>query len=179
MSYNTFFNGAFSFNKLVDNYLTEYINNFSHIRHMKRDNAKIKSIFPNWSEYCYNGKLGIEGEFFIGGKDYDISAIFGDPDGSVIDMNKPSKKCPGTWCQWEIKDDKLKSSAMCIIEDDRKNWDCGEKFRFIEWLKYLIKTFFAPNDYILGGRIEFKGNDEDDRGYIEIIDNEVFLIFHH
>lgn len=47
MGYTTEFNGAISFNKPISSEFKEYINKFSYIRHMKRDNEKIKEVFPN------------------------------------------------------------------------------------------------------------------------------------
>lgn len=47
MGYTTTFDGALSFNKPVTQELKDYINQFSYIRHMIRDNEKIKTLFPN------------------------------------------------------------------------------------------------------------------------------------
>ena len=56
MGYTTDFNGSLSFNKPVDEWLVDYIDKFSKTRRMKRDNDKIKEVFPNWEELCINGK---------------------------------------------------------------------------------------------------------------------------
>ena len=67
MGYTTWFVGNLSFNKEVTDELKNFINNFLNIRHMKRDVNKIKELFPDWKENCYNGNLGEDGEYFTGG----------------------------------------------------------------------------------------------------------------
>ena len=66
MGYTTDFSGSLSFNKPVASWLEEYINKFSETRRMKRDPEKIKELYPDWGELCFNGELGDEGQYFIG-----------------------------------------------------------------------------------------------------------------
>ena len=80
MGYTTDFDGALEFNKPVEDWLVEYVNKFSATRRMKRDNEKIKELFPNWEQMCFMGNLGVDGEYFIGGlgfmgQDFDVSVI--------------------------------------------------------------------------------------------------------
>ena len=159
MGYTTEFNGAISFNKPISSELKEYINKFSYIRHMKRDNEKIKEVFPNWKDLCYNGNLGKNGEYFIGGLGF-----FGqESDDSVIDYNYPPYTQAGLWCKWIIND---KNELV---------WNEAEKFyNYVDWLKYLIDNFFAPNGYVANGIIDYQGEEPWDFGYIEVIDNEVY-----
>ena len=63
MGYTTDFEGELTFNKPVTEELKEYINKFSDTRRMKRDNEKIKELFPNWKELCFKGNLGVNGEY--------------------------------------------------------------------------------------------------------------------
>ena len=70
MGYTTYFDGAFQFDKPVTDELKNYINKFSETRRMMRDNDKIKELFPNWEELCFNGELGEDGEYFVGGDSY-------------------------------------------------------------------------------------------------------------
>ena len=73
-----------------------------------------------------------------------------------------NEACPGLWCQWVIN------------EDDELVWDGGEKFyNYTEWLKYLINRFFEPWGVTLNGRITWAGEDRNDRGQINVIDNIV------
>lgn len=162
MGYSTDFTGKFNFTKPVGEDLKNYINNFSNSRRMKRDVEKIKEIYPNWRDFSFNGKLGIDGEYFANPGD-----DFGqDPDKSIIEFNTPAKTQPGLWCQWIITDD---GASL--------EWDGGEKFyNYIEWLEYLIENFFKPTGNILNGRVSWQGEDEDDNGVITITDNYIDVI---
>lgn len=160
MGYTTTFWGSFSFNKPIDEKLVEYINLFSGTRHMGRDNELIQMLYPNWREMCYNGELGAEGEYFLGPLgSCDFLDDYFDP--SVLDYNRHPKSQPGLWCHW-------------VIENRELVWDGGEKFYdYVEWLKYLIERFFAPNGYVLNGSVEFDGEDASDHGVIKVSDNAV------
>lgn len=158
MGYSTFFNGSLSFNKPVTEELKNYINKFSRVRHMERNNDKIKTTFPDWKDKCYKGNLGVDGSYFIGGKGFNGQ----DEDRSIVEYNYPPKGVPELWCQWIIND------------DGDLEWDMGEKFyNYVEWLNYLITHFFEPEGYILNGEIEFQGEDETDFGKIVVVDNKV------
>lgn len=151
MGYSTDFYGSFKFNRPVDDLMKEYINAFSYTRRMARDVEVIKRDDPNWREHTLNGDLGIEGEYYVG-----------DEYLGVINYNEPPKTQPGLWCQWIITD------------GDYLEWDGGEKFHnYVEWLKYLIKNFFAPNDYVLNGEVRYVGEGPDDFGVIVVVDNKV------
>ena len=157
MGYTTDFYGSLSFNKPVAPWLAEYINNFSRTRRMKRDPEKIKELFPDYGKLCFNGELGVEGEYFIGGPGF----CGQDRDDSVIDHNTPPVTQPGLWCQWVINE-----TGNCL------EWDGGEKFYdYEEWLDYLIENFFEPLGYVLNGDIEWEGEDSDDCGTIHVEDN--------
>ena len=160
MGYTTDFNGSLYFNKPVAPWLAEYINKFSEIRHMKRDTEKIAAMHPNWGDMCFNGELGDEGQYFIGG-DRDYYSNNKD-NSSVVDVNKPPVGQPGLWCQW-------------VINENRElAWDGGEKFyNYEEWLDYLIENFFEPLGYVLNGDIEWQGEESDDFGIIHVKDNFV------
>lgn len=159
MGYTTEFVGGFEFNKPVDPATERFINAFAEKRHMKRDVEKIKAIFANWSNFGFNGDLGRDGEYFVGGLGF-----FGqDRDDSIIDYNRPGGECPGLWCQW-------------IIENNMLIWDRSEKFyNYVEWLEYLIKHFFAPQGYVLNGSVRYQGEDPDDCGTITASDNIVTI----
>lgn len=158
MGYSTDFYGTLQFNKPVAPWLKEYINKFSYTRRMMRDNEKIKELFPNWGDLCFNGDLGSDGEYFIGGEE-----SFGQrEDGSIIEYNYPAKTQPGLWCQWIVND------------NGELEWDGGEKFyNYVEWLDYLIEHFFEPLGYILDGDIEWQGESHDDYGTIHVVENMV------
>ena len=155
MGYTTYFNGGLKFNKPLTWELRDYINAFSSTRRMKRDVDKIKALYPDWKDMCFNGELGEEGEYFIGNDD------FMQKETTIVNYNYPPATQPGLWCQW-------------IIFEDELVWDEGEKFyHYVEWLEYLIGHFFAPQGYKLNGEIFFRGEDSEDFGTIVVTDNHV------
>lgn len=159
MGYQTWFTGGLEFDKPVSEEFANYINEFSNVRHMKRDPEKIMELCPDWEKYCFNGNLGPEGQYFIGERHIRNNSKLIDT--SILDGNRPPKTQPGLWCQW-------------VIEGNELVWDQGEKFyEYEEWLVYLIDNFIAPSGYKLNGEIQFQGEDEDDFGTICVVDNEV------
>ena len=70
---------------------------------------------------------------------------------------------PDLWCQWIPTDD-----GRAIV------WDRGEKFeRPDAWIEYLLRHFLVPWGYVLNGRVEWDGPDEDEYGVILVTDNEL------
>ena len=158
MGYSTDFYGSVTFNKPITEELKNYINKFGETRRMKRDVEKIKKTFPDWEKNCFNGNLGVDGEYFVGGNGF----MGQDRDDSIVDYNYPPETQPGLWCQWMIDD------------DGNLVWDGGEKFyEYGEWLTYLIENFLAPSGYVCNGEIEFQGEDMNDFGTIYVKDNVV------
>lgn len=160
MGYTTYFSGSFEFDKPVTDELKNYINKFSDTRRMMRDNDMIKALYPNWKELCFNGELGRNGEYFVGGTGFAGQ----DEDLSIINYNMSDPQ-PGLWCQW-------------VIEGDRLVWDGGEKFYdYVKWLEYLIKHFFTPSGYVLNGAVFYDGEDPDDFGKIIVTNNIVRVVY--
>ena len=158
MGYTTDFYGSVTFNKPITEELKNYINKFGETRRMKRDVEKIKKTFPDWEKNCFNGNLGVDGEYFVGGDGF----MGQDRDDSIVNYNYPPETQPGLWCQWMIDD------------DGNLVWDGGEKFyEYGEWLTYLIDNFLAPSGYVCNGEIEFQGEDMNDFGTIHVKDNVV------
>lgn len=159
MGYTTYFNGSPKFNKPVEDWLVDYIDKFTRTRRMRRDNTKIKELFPNWKKLCFAGNLGEDGEYFIGG----LGFYGQDHDDSVLNINGPARTQPGLWCHWVIGGD-----------NDELMWDKSEKFYdYIEWLKYMIDDFFEPLGYTLNGDISWEGEEPDDFGNIHVENNVV------
>lgn len=99
-------------------------------------------------------EFGIEGEFY-----------FKDDDVGIIDNNKPPSTQPGLWCQWTPVHEEDKD----VIE-----WDGGEKFYdYIEWIEYIISKILEPKGYILNGNVCFNGEEANDYGVINIVNNNV------
>lgn len=169
MGYTTIFTGELKMNKKISVELMNYINRFSSTRRMQRDVEKIKEVYPNWKDLCYNGELGNQGEFFA-----PISNNFGQERSvDIIEYNYPPNTQPGLWCQWIINPkDKIAENTTeveAVLE-----WDKGEKFYdYVEWLEYMIKNFFIPNDIVLNGVITAVGEEYGDAKYIVVVDNKV------
>lgn len=144
MGYTTEFRNSWTLNKPLDDATFNFLTRLNNTRRMKRN------LIPLY---------GIEGEFFTDGK-----GILGqETDPSVIDGNEPPRTQPSLWCHWTPTEDRLH------IE-----WDGGEKFYgYIEWIKYIISKVLAPRGYVLNGDVDYRGEDFDDQGTIEIIDNVV------
>jgi len=106
-------------------------------------------------------------------------------DDDVINGNAPHPDQPGLWCQW-------------IPSDDGKElkWDEGEKFyNAPEWMKYIVTKLLAAegkdyiaahinedsrlahftNDHVVNGEIFAQGEEGDDRWWLQVTDNEVFV----
>lgn len=145
MGYTTDFRGKLILNKKLTKKDNEFLVKFAETRRMARN------VDP---------KYGVEGEFYVDGRDEFFST---DKDKDIIDYNRPPKTQPGLWCQWVPSEDGLG------IE-----WDGGEKFyNYVEWLEYIIKNFLAPKGYVLMGTVEWRGEEWDDRGEIRVFNNEV------
>lgn len=158
MGYTTWFNGTLQFNKPITEELKNYINSFARTRHMKRNVDKIKRIDPQWESKCFDGNLGLDGEYYIGEYSYYN-------DKSVINYNIPPTNIPSLWCQWIIN------------KNGELEWDGGEKFyEYVAWLNYLIENFFKPKGYVLNGVIDYYGEDDQDYGRIKVKDNKVSVL---
>lgn len=154
MGYTTEFRGAFEFgDKKPDKEMTDFINKFSSSRRMARNCTTIVNYDKEWEKNCFFGKLGTEGEWYVG-----------DCQESIKDYNMPPRNQPGLWCDW-------------VIEDGKLVWNDSEKFyNYVEWLEYMIKNFFQPKGYVLNGEMKFQGEDFYDRGKIVIVNNKVMKV---
>ncbi len=143
MGYTTEFRGDFYINKPVDDETYALMVGLATTRRMKRS---------------LEG-YGVEGEFYI-----DKAGDYGQnrtPD--IIDYNSPPSTQPSLWCQW-------------MIQEDRQTiqWDWGEKFySYIPWIEYLINSVLKPKGYSVTGSVQYRGEEWDDNGTINILDNEV------
>lgn len=175
MGYTTSFINSFTLDKPLTAIQIEYLNMFADTRRMKRDPGKLHAMFVNGQgnkrcfELCIALGLPIdgEGEFYCGtgysGQDGDCFSS--STDNSVVEYNNPPSTQPGLWNQWNPSDD-----GREII------WDGSEKFyNYTEWLEYLIKFFLKPWGYKVNGIVEWQGEDRDDTGVIEVVDNVVTI----
>ena len=80
------------------------------------------------------------------------------------------KEKPSIWLQWIVVDGFDNDNHWLV-------WDGNEKFyNYIEWLEYLIKYFFKPNNLSITGRVRWRGEEFDDMGTINVEDNEVEVL---
>ena len=157
MGYTTEFNGSFDL-KFNDESKREevikLVNGLATTRRMKRDLSKLGIDLDKPIE-----DYGIDGEFYLV-----FDGDFGQSkDSSIINSNSPPSTQPGLWLQWEIDE-----------ENDTLQWDNNEKFyNYIEWLEYLIAKIFIPNEVVVSGSVDYRGEEWDDNGTITIVDNKL------
>jgi len=135
-----------------------YLKQFNCTRRMRRDPAKVL-LLSDPIRAAVGLPVGEEGEYFVGG-----GGDFGQAhDDSILDYNKPPGAQPGLWCKWRPNED-----GTAIV------WDGGEKFYdYVAWLEYLIGHFLEPWGYVLNGRMDWQGEQDDDCGTILVRDNQV------
>ncbi len=135
-----------------------YLKQFNSTRRMRRDPAKAR-LLSDPLRIAVGLPVGEEGEYFVGGEGYGGQ----DRDASILDYNWPPGTQPGLWCGWQPNE-----AGTAIV------WDGGEKFYdYVEWLEYLIERFLEPWGYVLNGRMDWQGEEDDDRGVILVRENQV------
>ena len=174
MGYTTYFSGEIQIDPPISKDLSDYINAFSHTRHVRRDIDAVKRIFPDWEKLCWKGNPGAEGEYFIV-PERKVNRPYIDSEetfdrwreqtwnaNGILDDNVPPAGVPGLWCHWVINE----NGKLC--------WSGTEKFYdYDRWLEYLIERFFIPEGYTLNGRIFYAGERMNDIGYLHVTDNHV------
>lgn len=171
MGYTTTFEGRYNFNKKITKELANFINGLCSTRRMKRDVSIIKEVFPDWAVNCFNGDLGINGEFFVGSKE-NYGQVHDD---SILDYNNPPATQPSLWLQWVVKPDDKKD-----IDENEFNahieWDGGEKFyEYDNWLEYLCDKILTPSGYFINGITLAVGEESEDASWIVVENNRVFV----
>ena len=69
---------------------------------------------------------------------------------------------PPSYCQWRA------------VSADSLEWDKNEKFyHYVEWLEYLIDSFFYPRWYRISGKVSWQGESARDSGMIWVRGNRV------
>jgi len=158
MGYTTNFEGKFDLDHTLKPEHRAYLARFQETRRMKRREALAAERVDGLRE-AVGLPIGREGGYFVG------EAGRGGPNSGpdVVNPNRPPTGQPGLWCQWAP--DELGTAI---------EWDGGEKFYYyVEWLEYLIAHFLGPWGYVLNGEVAYQGEEDDDRGTIEVIDNVV------
>lgn len=76
------------------------------------------------------------------------------------------------WCDWEMSYYTDRSPRHTFKEEYFLGHNGSEKFYcYTEWLQYLIDHFFAPNEVMVNGEVEWVGESPNDRGKIVVKDN--------
>lgn len=72
-------------------------------------------------------------------------------------------KMPGYYCPWIPNEE-----GTCI------EWDGNERpYDYVEWIRYLLKTFLIPWGHTLNGKVRWDGEEQGDVGIISIENNVV------
>lgn len=160
MGYTTEFAGKFNFDKPLSAAQVAYIKAFNEIRHMRRY-SEVLVKFEDPLRLAVGLPLGVQGEFFVNAEGFRGQ----ERDASVIDYNLPPETQPGLWCQWVVNDAGTELA-----------WDESEKFyNYIDWLAYLIDSFFKPWGIKLNGEVDWQGAEDDDAGTILVKDNDIVI----
>lgn len=163
MGYHTDFDGSFAVTPALKPEHTAYLAAFAGTRRMKR-NPELTEKLRDDVRTAVNLPLGPEGAYYVGaagGSGMDCAGQQRTTD--ITDFNAAPKGQPGLWCQW------VPNADGTEIE-----WDGGEKFySYVEWIEYLLDNFLKPWGYKLNGTVDWNGEDDDDRGRIVIVDNDV------
>lgn len=170
MGYTTHFSGEFEISPPLKAEHRGFLAAFAQTRHMKRDNEKLAADvaqrivegklndYDRLREFCglaYNELTYLEPPY---------APNYGD---HVLDINRAPDAMPGLWCQW------------VPTSDTTLAWDGGEKFyEYIEWLRYLLTTFLAPWGYTVTGTVEWTGEDDDDRGKLQVEADNRLRVFY-
>ncbi|MCY7969604.1 hypothetical protein MOB49_21465 [Bacillus haynesii] len=142
MGYNTTFQGQFKLNKTLDSETYSFLKKLANTRRMKRK--------VNESIY------GIEGEFYVDGRDHDEN---------IIDGNEPPKTQPSLWLQWIPTEER-----NAIVWDGEEKFYCADK-----WIIYLIEKVLKPKGYVLNGIVNAFGEETNDIWHISIVNNHVSI----
>jgi hypothetical protein len=158
MGYTTDFDGRFELDRPLEPGHQNYLQTFAGTRRVRRNAAKTAKREDPVRENV-GLPVGAEGGFFVA-----EDGFAGQDNGpDVTDSNRPPRGQPGLWCQWVPNEE-----GTCV------HWDGGEKFYdYTEWLAYLIEHFLEPWGYKLNGKVEWQGEDANDRGTIHVKDNVV------
>ncbi len=158
MGYTTEFTGRFILDRKLEDKHSNYLKAFSAHRHMK-----IKPLDLTKEMIDAEIEPGPEGSFFA--YDYTRNYYKNNTYFTIIDVNEPPELCPGLWCQW------IPSADGLGIE-----WDGGEKFyNYLEWIQFIKVYFLDKWNYKIYGNVFFQGEDENDKGYIRVKDNEIVI----
>lgn len=161
MGYTTEFDGQLAIEPPLRPEHRTYLQRFSQTRRVKRDSWLAERL-PDPVRVAADLPIGPEGSYFVGSYD-----DFSGTDPSVIDVNTPHAPFTDSlYCSWAPHED---GSAL--------GWTGAEMFyEYATWLEFLVRHFLGPWRYRLNGRIDWQGDDPDDRGRIFVRDNVLVVV---
>jgi hypothetical protein len=163
MGYTTNFEGKFVLDTILDERTEKLLKGIATTRRMKRSIPALAKKF-NISEDLALLKYGIDGEFYYNEEDF--INYRENIDNTIIDMNESPSRQPSLWCQWYYS-----------RNTNSIKWDGDEKFyNYVEWIEYIIEFILVPRKYKLSGMVLWQGEEEGDKGYINIINNKVKVV---
>lgn len=152
MGYNINFNGSFELDQQLTRAQEAYLRAFAETRRMKRDVTRVAAL-PDTERMAVGLPLGEDGEYYVGNEGNE----------TIIDYNEPPSTQPSLWCQWVPR-----------ANGGGIEWDDGEKFyKYVKWLKYILKHFLIPWGYNVYGSVSWWGEELGDAGIITVKDNKV------
>ena len=156
MGYNTEFVGSINIDKKVDIETKQFLKGLSSTRRVSRNIYVLAERLAISAKECLE-KYGEYGKHY-----FDLESMGQNKTEDVLNYNHPPADQPGLWCDW------------CLGEDDQSIvWNQSEKFyEYIQWMKYIIKEL-EMRGYNLNGTIEWYGEEDDDKGCIEVVNNNV------
>ncbi len=166
MGVSTIYKGTIKIKEIVPENVYNYINSFSKIRHMKRDNEEIRKNFPDYYKNIFGFTLGSDGEFWVDEKAARKNI-------AILDYNKPPETQPGLYCQWILRGAKCEDG----YEDVVIKWNNYEKFyEGNKWLKYIIDNFLSKRNLHCEGVLS-SIDDLDGVEYIFVINNKIKSVY--
>lgn len=158
MGYTTEFEGQLRIEPTLKPEHRLYLQRFAETRRVRRDPWRAERL-PDPVRVAADLPIGPEGAYFVGSGD-----DFSESDLSVIEINTPHTPFTHSlYCSWTPSED---GSTL--------GWSGTERFyEYVTWLEFLVEHFLGPWRYRLNGRIDWQGDDPDDRGSIFVRDNVV------
>lgn len=175
MGYYTSFSGSFRIEPALKKEHWDYLEMFLDKRHMRLDVEQVKDL-PDPRRKALGLPIGVDGEFCVAvqetespwtaaGMQLEPKRV-GDRPGLALDPNRPPGDVPSLYTYWRLEEGP-EEHYLSGPEDSAKFYE------YVEWLTYLLEKFFIPWGYQLTGDVEWRGEDDDDAGQLELVENKL------
>ena|SRR5579884_1223431 len=169
MGYVTWFMGRLKLDKPLEPHHLAYLQAFHRAQHVQWD-VHLLEQEPDPLREAVGLPLGEYGCYFTGRgfkKEYSYPPWYYNGR-AEIDPAYLGSVCPGTpyhICGWRPS------------EDDTELVASLDKFYgYIQWLHYLLDHFLLPWSYVLNGKMDWQGEEEEDMGTILVENNVITVI---